>query len=369
MMDRRAVLIGLALTSAACIRRKPLLRSDLISAAADDAERPVLLRVSGDGEIVFSTSLSDRGHDAVRSPNKSVVTVFGRRPRRVIDQYRYRDGKHLRSTETPSNRHLYGHGLYSRDGRWLFTSENDLDYGQGVIVVRDARTLTVEHEFSSHGIGPHEMRWADNGQTLIVANGGIATHPDYGREPLNIDTMEPSLVKIDVKTGALMDRRVPAMPQSSVRHIDVLNNGETLVGLQHQDKSYGSSPLVVSADWRSTTDDDRLAPLSANVADVQALNNYTASVCCDPETGVAVVTSPRGHRVSFWDTSSRRHLRSYRLSDVAGVGFDRRAREFVISSGRGMLYRFAIPGIENGEMRKTRIESFRFDNHLTVIDT
>ena len=36
-----------------------------------------------------------------------------------------------------------------------------------------------------------------DGRTIAVANGGIATHPDFDRVKLNLATMEPSLVRLD----------------------------------------------------------------------------------------------------------------------------------------------------------------------------
>ena len=368
MTTRRAFIAGLAAVSATACGRRDVARGDIVSAAADADGNHFVLRVDADGSVRYAAPLAERGHDSILSPDRSVVTVVGRRPRRTLHQFRWRDGTLLRTTETPGNRHLYGHALYSADGRWLYTSENNLDDGSGVIVVRDAKTLEVAHEFSSHGIGPHEMRWSDNGRSLIVANGGIATHPDYGRAPLNVDSMAPSLVKIEVKTGALTDKRTPAFSKSSVRHIDVLADGETLVGLQQQAKNVYSEPLVVSADWDTPAPDGELQPLEVPTPDLRALDNYTASVCCAPISGHAVVPSPRGRRVSFWDTRAGRHVASVRLSDVAGVGYDRMAREFVVSSGRGMIYRFDADTFAAKHALKQRIAGYRFDNHLGVIN-
>ncbi len=39
------------------------------------------------------------------------------------------------------------------------------------------------------------------GRRLVVANGGLRTHPDTGRETLNPDDMSPNLALIDLATG------------------------------------------------------------------------------------------------------------------------------------------------------------------------
>jgi hypothetical protein len=56
-----------------------------------------------------------------------------------------------------------------------------------VIGVRDA-SAGYRHigELPSHGIGPHDLALLSDERTLVVANGGIRTHPDRRREELNL---------------------------------------------------------------------------------------------------------------------------------------------------------------------------------------
>ena len=42
-------------------------------------------------------------------------------------------------------------------------------------------------EFDNHGIGTHDISVSDDGRMLVIANGGIETHPDFGRTKLNLD--------------------------------------------------------------------------------------------------------------------------------------------------------------------------------------
>ncbi len=41
-------------------------------------------------------------------------------------------------------------------------------------------------EFPTFGVGPHELLLLGDGDTIAVANGGIETHPDFGRAKLNL---------------------------------------------------------------------------------------------------------------------------------------------------------------------------------------
>ncbi|MEM7611996.1 MAG: DUF1513 domain-containing protein [Pseudomonadota bacterium] len=366
MFTRRRAIFSLAALAVGCARGRDE-RSRLVSAAIDEQDRYVVVRVDLGGSVDYATALEERGHDSVVAPDKSSLIVVARRPGRTLHQLDLSSGQLIRVVRTPKNRHLYGHGVYSADGRYFLTSENNLDTGTGVIVVREASSLETVHELPSHGIGPHQIRLINGGRHLVVANGGIATHPSYGRQPLNIDRMQPSLVKLEVSTGALIARQVPAEAMSSVRHIDLLPDGEVLVGLQQQGHAQRLDPLVLRSTWQAGKTAAFLGTLSAPWADLQAMEKYTASVCCHPSNGLALVTCPRGHRVSFWDTRRRRLVKSLRVSDAAGAGFDPQANEFVVSTGRGIVNRYHGDTLESCAQMRRRVAGYRFDNHLTVV--
>ena len=50
------------------------------------------------------------------------------------------------------------------------------------------------------------MALMPDGRTLAIANGGIETHPDFGRAKLNLSTMKPSLVFVDRISGDLLEQ-------------------------------------------------------------------------------------------------------------------------------------------------------------------
>ena len=83
----------------------------------------------------------------------------------------------------------------------LFTTENDYNGKRGVLGIRDSQSLQPVGEYATDGLDPHDVQLLPDGKTLVVANGGIETHPDFGRRKLNLDTMQPSLVYLDSETG------------------------------------------------------------------------------------------------------------------------------------------------------------------------
>src|SRR5690606_18792439 len=86
----------------------------------------------------------------------------------------------------PADRHLFGHGVFTAAGERLYTTESafdDLSGDSGRIAEwrvsgsGSAARLERLREFPSYGVGPHELLLHPDGATLVVANGGIRTHP------------------------------------------------------------------------------------------------------------------------------------------------------------------------------------------------
>ena len=156
-----------------------------------------LIGFQASGSIEFSVDLPARGHAAAAHPLRAEAVAFARRPGRFALVLDCHSGVVLTQLDAPVGRHFYGHGAFSADGGLLFTTENEFDTARGVIGVWDTTDgYRRVGEFASGGIGPHEMRLMPDGTTLVVANGGIETHPDSGRTKLNIASMRPNLTRV-----------------------------------------------------------------------------------------------------------------------------------------------------------------------------
>ena len=193
-------LLPASVRSEAAAPDAPLYLSARAGTAGDD-------RASGfsaDGARVFDLPLPGRGHSFAVHPDGSVAVHFARRPGRFALVLDLGQGTVARTVAAPDGRHFYGHGVFSPDARLLYATENDFVGERGVIGVYDAaRGYARVGELPSHGIGPHEIALLSDGETLVVANGGIATHPDLPRVKLNLPTMAPSLCFVDRRSGAL----------------------------------------------------------------------------------------------------------------------------------------------------------------------
>ncbi len=139
----------------------------------------------------------------VFAESNNLIAVFPRRPGNafaLIDQSTLEiRGTHFAST----NRHLFGHGAFSRDGTYLLTAENDLDSLQGVIGVYDVAKGDRVDEIHLPGVGPHEITRGPADDKFIIALGGLETHPDYGRTPFNLGDFRSQILTLNLETRAL----------------------------------------------------------------------------------------------------------------------------------------------------------------------
>jgi hypothetical protein len=252
-------------------------------------------------------------------------------------------------------RHFYGHGCFSPDGALLYATENDYDAAEGMIGIYDARDgFRRTGEFKTGGVGPHEMLLMPDGRTFVVANGGIETHPDFGRAKLNIATMQPSLVFIDRLTGTLLSRHTlpAALHQLSIRHMAPDDQGRIWFGCQYEGAERDKPQLVGCA-----TPEDGLHLLDMPEDVLGTFRNYIGSVASNPLAGLVAVSSPQGNSLALIDTATRSVREIRNLTEVCGIAPDRGG--FLSSTGAG---RWLPP-----EGSAAELPDFVWDNHILRI--
>ncbi len=207
---------------------------------------------------------------------------------------------------SPEDRHFYGHGHFSPDGRILYASENDFDANRGMIGLYDATDgFRRIGEFDAHGIGTHDMTVSDDGKLIVIANGGIETHPDFGRTKLNLDRMEPTLVILDAATGALVQRHTlpPRLSRLSTRHLDIDAKGRIWFACQYEGPRNDLPPL---AGYFSPGEDltflqlpQRTTELLANYVGAIAVNRGETS-SASPRRSAGQPSSSMHATAAFW---------------------------------------------------------------------
>ena len=244
--------------------------------------------------LIFGAQIPLRAHGCDIDPrDPQRVLFFARRPGTEAFELRLDTQRARRVFTTPVGRHLAGHGLFSRDGDWLFVPEHDYVQARGVISVRDTRTFAIAAELSSGGLDPHELVWL--GDDLLVANGGILTHPQSYRQKLNIPTMDPSLCRLDARTGARLDQLRLPDHLLSIRHLSVASASRAVAGLQYEGDPQRAPGLV--GDYRKG---QGFKLLDMPAPELARSNGYVASVLADLHRNRVLAACPRGPGIAAW---------------------------------------------------------------------
>jgi hypothetical protein len=300
--------------------------------------------------------LPERGHDVAFDAVTRRSVIFARQPGTfalVFDP----QGKHAPLTiDSIEGRHFYGHGVFSPDGGLLYATENDFDNAAGMVGVYDARDgFRRVGEFPTYGVGPHELILLGDGRTLAVANGGIETHPDFGRAKLNISSMKPSFVFIDRLTGDLLEKHeLPSgLHKLSIRHMDIDGSGSVWFGCQHEGPE-SETPLLVGKVERGKA--FGLVDMPDSI--LGGFRNYIGSVAANREAGTVAVSSPQGNAFAILEASTGKVLSATSLTEVCGLAPDRAG--FLVSTGTGAI---VAPGAD-----PVSEPDFVWDNHLLRIE-
>ncbi|MGB3022297.1 MAG: DUF1513 domain-containing protein [Methyloceanibacter sp.] len=367
MIGRRELLWGAAGGAAllAFPFRPALARSgagELFAAARrDDRGSYSAALFSLDDGDVRSVELPARGHDIALRPGSDEWVAFARRPGRVGVAVPGGERPPVWFTAKP-DRHFFGHGAFSADGRLLFTTENDYLNAQGMIGVRDATDGYKQiGEFSARGMEPHDAALLADGRTMVIANGGIRTHPDSGADELNLPYMKPSLVYIDVTNGDLLEEQVLAhdLHQLSIRHLALAHEDTVVFGCQYRGPE-ADEPALLGFHRRG----EQPVLVRAPGQTQGALRNYVGSVTADAGGAIVAASAPKGGLITYWDVSARRFLGSCELNDGCGVAPTRHQASFLLTSGRGWLVETDVRGVPDEERRSS---PFEWDNHAILV--
>ncbi|MGE0503679.1 MAG: DUF1513 domain-containing protein [Rhizobiaceae bacterium] len=357
LIDRRTFMAGAGAAFAAGLSGRAtaaLAGTDALFAAAfrghDGAWGVGIL--TEQGKVVHTVALPARGHDVTFDPVSGRSVVFARQPGAFLVVFDHQGRAAPVTIASIAGRHFYGHGVFSPDGALLYATENDFDNAAGMVGVYDASdAFRRVGEFPTYGIGPHELLLLPDGRTLAVANGGIETHPDFGRAELNLATMQPSLTLVDRVTGDLVERHVleTALHQLSIRHMDIDGSGALWFGCQHRGPDAERPPLVGRLK-RGDGPDLIVLPDDA----LGAMRNYVGAVAANRQAGTVALSSPQGNALLVLEAASGRLIARRDLAEVCGLASD--GADFLATTGAGAIVPAAGEAVMDAE--------HSWDNHV-----
>lgn len=356
-MQRRQFLKGLSAAGVLCslglagcaLPAGP--RRYLVGGGRRDGNRYVVQALNLDGSLRYELPLPARGHGMAAHPFLPLAVCHARRPGAYLALFNHEQGTLLQLRDADPERHYYGHGVFSADGRLLYTTEGVRSTSEGIIGVYELEEerLTKVDEFSGFGLGPHEICLLPDGN-LVVGVGGVHTQ---GREPLNLDTMHPSLCYLKAANGDILEQRSLVDKHLSIRHLAVTHDGEVFTGQQYRGNPDDYPPLIVR--HRRV---QALQPLGGEPLDWARFNHYIASIAVTNDHIAA--TSPPGNCYGLWHRHSGELIRIAPLPDASGASASN--GNIWLGSGMGGISHL------NAQGEETRFYSpWQWDNHWSLI--
>ncbi len=249
-------------------------------------------------KVTSALDVPTRAHGVLMEKAGTLLAV-ARRPGDWLLRWRI-DGQPVQWAWIEADRAFNGHVIASADGKHLYTTESNLETGQGLIGVRDAQSLEKLAEWSTHGMDPHELL-LDRDGSLVVANGGIPALPETGRLKINLERMDASIVRLDTRSGSLRGQwRLPD-PRLSLRHIvwgQDPATGTYLLGIALQ-AEHADTAVKQTAPVLAVFDGQRLQTVAA----AQSLGGYGGDIAF--ANGCFAVSCPRANGVAWFKASAR----------------------------------------------------------------
>lgn len=351
MTSRRAFLAGLAAATLPSLTWADI-GNPAFLAAGKLGQSFVLHGLNDRGESLFHMPLPARGHAAAAHPDHPVAVAFARRPgvfALVIDCV---SGAILHRLDPPDGRQFNGHGMFSKDGSLLMTSEVVVEGTFGRIGLWDTKDFRRVGEWDSGGIGPHDMKRLPDGR-LVVANGGIATDAT-GRAKLNLATMRPNLSLLSAE-GEMLDQVALASEydRNSIRHLALMPD-QIAFAMQWQGDPAESVPLAGL--WQPGQ-----APMlcEAKPEFAHVFKGYAGSIAALSDGSRFAITSAPGSAVMVFDGQGNPVATHFRadLSGIAPIG-----GQFIASDGLG-----AVWACDDSGLTPLNRHATLWDNHLVAL--
>lgn len=353
----------------------------LFSAYDNEEGQHFISRLAFDGEGLDSSNMESmqipfRAHDTLLLSQHQSLS-FGRRPHNQMIVCDFKNNEqHI--IDANEGRHFYGHGCIDKKQNILFTGENAYgdgnlknNKGKGVVGIRDSKSFKLIGEYESYGIGPHDIHLMPDNKTLVVANGGIQTHPDYGRRKLNLASMQPSLVFIDKDSGKKIDEYRLENPKLSIRHLSISTQGDVGIATQYQGPLSANTPDFLLAFLGK----DGLRTMNHTQQFTRDCQGYIGDVAIDSNAQIMAASSPRGNNISLWDIKEERLIKTIQISGPCGLCFDAQNQEFLVSNEKGGIYKIGLnltklpkPQVLKLQALVRPLESLpiKWDNHMMI---
>lgn len=286
-----------------------------------------------DFDILSDFSVPNEVHLACLFPTNDSILVCSRIPDANLLKYSLK-GELLAELKPLPNQHFEGHGIFSNDEKFLYVTATDYQTNKnlknnGRLLKLNATNLALIEEYSTGGIGPHELVWQSDTH-IAIANTGVITHPDSGRKILNEDNIQSNITLFNTNTKSIDHQWDVPLLGLSARHLDKMHNGDLVIGCQY--KKQDQRPACVAFATKNKAlifSDKNNEPLYWD------MKGYTASIKALPNSNKALITNPRGGLLTQWQ--EQRSTDKTEIEFNKGIKISKNGEQAWVSKGAGEL--------------------------------
>ena len=333
-----------------------------LAAARRPDGRFALYGVDAAGADLFAVDLPDRAHSTALHPRLAQGVVFARRPGLYAVVLDCATGRVLHRLAAPEGVIFCGHGAYSPDGRFLYTSEAEAETGVGLVGVWDAAERFERMGAApSGGMGPHEILMLPDGM-LAVANGALEPGPDGRPDPIALSEMAPNLAYLDPRRLEIVQTVELTGPyrRNSIRHLAVRPDGLLAFAMQW----HGADTVAPALLGLHRRGEEAPTLVSAGGTAQAALKGYAGSVAFSGDGRLVAISSPIGGLVDAFEAESGAHAWRAARADVCGLA--PAGRGFVANTGTGDWLMLDAGGPEPRAV-VTAEAGRAWDNHMMAL--
>lgn len=270
-----------------------------------DAHGVIIIQPNGstDFDIISDFSVPYEVHLATLFPDKKHVLVCSRKPEASLLKYSI-NGELQAELPSLNNQHFEGHGIFSIDEKYIYVTASDYHLKQGRLLKLNSQNLSLEKDYFSGGVGPHELVWQSDVQ-IAIANTGVLTHPDTERKALNLADMTSNISLFNSETESIDHQWHVPLQGLSARHLDRMEDGSLVIGCQYQKKDQRPA-CIAFADMNNGL----VFAEEKNDFFYWNMKGYTASIKAVPNSNNAIITNPQGHLLTQWQMTKSTPLGS-----------------------------------------------------------
>lgn len=279
------------------------------------------------------------------------------------------------------NNVFYGHGVFSKDGNYVYSVESSADHDKAMIVIRDGKTLKTQGRIPAFGRHPHDLHISNDGKTLIVANtdgelnfkkpnGEKFTDPPRYSEKGKV---QASVNFIDIQTSTLKKSMpIDKKTNMSIGHLAVTSKDDLLLGLV-MNRFYTTpddrKSLPFAVGFLPKNDDISYVYSAKDDKNEKTLAKFkkgSFSVAVDEKKDLVCHTHIAEKGLTFFNYKTKKLIKHFELANNPfGCSVRLDGQGFLVTDSLGIIH--AIDA-KSWEMKQVSKLSGTYSGHSLVVD-